>query len=170
MATSLTFFHEAIIAQLKTAFAHKVSTIRVHSPLIKTLNAPALLLALESMKYGEQRGDERTAIECDFALCGILASQGLPPEQVAIAVANFGAEIMALLHLNRWGLGEDVNNPEQISGQPAEFKPGKGGYESWAVTWQQTVYVGAISEAKSFLPSRVWVGMNTNTEADYVEL
>ena len=174
MTATLTQVHDAITESLKTAFSHKVRTIRVHSPLYKELQAPALLLALESMRMGKNNGDGRTAIDCDFTICGILAVKGLPEEKISIAIGNFAAEIIGLVENNHWGLGANVTHPENISGQPAEFKPGKQGYESWAVTWQQTVYIGDIEEAEKFLPDTLMVGQSpevgSNHKDDYVEL
>ncbi|MCY1311986.1 hypothetical protein D9M70_623640 [compost metagenome] len=53
---------------------------------------------------------------------------------------QFAAEVLRLIRRNDWGL-RFVDNPVSLSAQPAEFRPGAKGYESWCVTWEQVVYL-----------------------------
>ena len=81
---------------------------------------------------------------------------------------------MDIIRHNHWGLGADVSHPENMSAQPAEFRPGKAGFESWAVSWDQTVYLGEVEQSESFLPDTVMAGnapdVGFGHEDDYVQL
>ena len=166
MSKHLTQVHDAIISQLKNQFGHKVKSIRVHSPLIKQFEAPALLLTLDTMSQSDETGDGRTATQCSFSVCAVLPVHGLPLDRVAIAAANYAAELLDFIKYNHWGLGVDVGHPQQLSAQPADFKPGKTGYESWVVNWQQTVYLGDTEADDGIIPTTVMVGMEPDIGAD----
>ncbi|AMO55631.1 hypothetical protein GZ77_09145 [Endozoicomonas montiporae] len=166
MSLTLTKVHEAIVESLQEPFAQKVETLRVHSPLVKDIKAPALLLALDHMNGGNETGDGRTAVECSFSLCAILPEKGLPADKVSIAIANFAAEVLHQIRYNHWGLGSEVSHPHNLSAQPADFKPGKAGFESWVVSWEQTVYLGEPEPDDSLLPDTVMVGIDPDIGLD----
>ena len=167
MSLTLTIVHESVINSLKQAFSHKVDTICAYSPLQKDIKAPALLLALDNMNHGNETGDGRTAVDCQFSLCAILPVHGLPSDKVAIAIANFAAEALHQVRYNHWGLGSEVSHPQNLSAQPADFKPGKAGFESWVVSWEQTIYLGELEPDDGILPDTVMVGIDPEIGSDH---
>ena len=166
MSLTLTKVHEAIVESMKQQFSHKVDNICAYSPLEKNIKAPALLLALDNMNHGNETGDGRTAVECSFSLCAILPAGGLPTDKIAIAIANY-AEVLHHVRYNHWDLGAEVSHPANLSAQPAEFKPGKSGFESWVVSWEQTVYLGEPEPDDGVLPDTVMVGIDPDIGAEH---
>jgi hypothetical protein len=78
--------------------------------------------------------------------------------------------VQQLVRFNRWGLGADVTVPEQLRGAPGAFRPGKDGYESWCITWEQTLYLGAsVWAADGVPPTDVFVGLQAGADPDNYE-
>lgn len=168
MSATLTTVHQAIIDKLTEKFSHKVDDIRVYSPLTDDVKNTALLLSLEHMTETKGDGDGRTVVQCNFAVYAMLPTKGIPPDKVSIAAANYASELIDFIRYNRWGLGKDITKPEDISAQPAQFKPGSSGYESWVVMWEQKVHLGEIEQDHSIPVTSVFA--NNGDEGDYDKL
>jgi len=149
MAATLREVHVAILAAVTAEFGSTLETVASYSPDISNpINTPALLLELEGFGDGQDRGEDRIPLRCRFTAHCILS---LETPDVEIEVAQFAAQLHGLIAKNRWGLGADLLPPENIESAPSTFKPGKHGYESWAVTWEQTVYLGESKWASTIM-------------------
>lgn len=116
------------------------------------LRTPALLIELESLEpdASEEQIPGQIAIRASIAVHVILS---ILTDQLQIALPELAASVIALVRKrqteilraplsgNRWGLGDAVEIPEAVSAQPAEFRPGLHGHDSWVVRWEQIVYL-----------------------------
>lgn len=140
-------------------------------PVAKEQTVPAIILDLEEMTEGEDQGDDRFPLECSMiAYC--LMSADTP--DYLLASKDFAREVMQHVRQNNWDL-ENVELPEALEAAPADFSPGRAGYECWAVTWTQTFYFGE-DIWKSDLPTPTTIKFSyspeigTAHEEDYNEL
>ncbi|MEH0007287.1 MAG: hypothetical protein V6Z82_01015 [Flavobacteriales bacterium] len=147
--------YAAIVGRLREKFNNKVDLIEVYSPLSPTPEVVAMLLALENMAIEQSAGDGRVCALCDFSISALLPVTGYSLEQVSVAASNYAAALLQFIYNNKWGLGKDIGLPESISAQPALFEPGHTGYESWRITWGQSVYLGQYDKGVNFLPDIV---------------
>jgi hypothetical protein len=153
-------YHDAILAAVREEFGDVLRTVDGYAPeRVEDVKTPALLLDLESWSPGEDTGDGKTALRCTVTAHCILSFQ---TEGVHLEVREFGARVHQLVRGNRWGLGGDVEPPgEAIDGAPGFFKPGKDGYDSWCVTWEQVIYLGQSAWAGTATPiTNVSVNVN----------
>jgi hypothetical protein len=59
-----------------------------------------------------------------------------------IECLNFAAVVMKVVHQNQWGLAH-VGQPEEISAFPGRYSNEPAGFDSWIVSWWQSVSVGS---------------------------
>ena len=131
-----------------------------YNPQARQLKAPAIRLDINGIKPDTDRGDGRFAARCEFvALCSF-ANGTMEAPQIA-------AQLLDLIRYNHWLLGAGVNHPEQLKAQPADFRPGKSGFESWVVSWEQTVYLGEPEPNDGVLPDTVMVGIDPDIGAEH---
>jgi len=132
--------HTNIISAIKDEFGESLDTVDSYIPNRSApIDTPAALLELESMEEGDDIGDGRIPVACSFTVHCIL---GVGTPNISLQVRLFAAQVLKLVRRNKWGLGKGASLVEQVSAGPGEFNQGKNGYESWYVTWDQTVYVG----------------------------
>lgn len=130
--------HDAIIQALSTQFSSRVEYVGLYRPApTDPINTPAILLEMEGASDTAGPGDGRIPLRCRFTVHCLLSFR---TTDVEIEIRDFAAEVYRLVRKNIWGLGRDVKIPEQIEMGPGQFQPGKGGYESWYVTWDQTCF------------------------------
>ena len=171
MSTSLNDFHDAIIQAVADHFSGKVYVLAYPEELSQ-VQTPAVLLEMESGEEGQELADDRTALRCQFALHCVL---GFKTENIGLAVRDFSSQIFILLKNNLFGLGRDVSRPENINMSPGEFKPGAAGYESWCVTWEQTIFLGSTAwDDAGVVPEMVLLGIAPDIgighEPDYKDI
>lgn len=162
MSVTVTDLHNAIIQAFKAQFTDRVETIATYrATSTDPINTPALLLEMEDASEGPDAGDERTPLRCRFTAHCMLSFQ---TPNVEIEVREFAAEVFRLIRHNLWGLSGSVKRPEQIEMGPGQFKPGKAGYESCYVTWEQVIYLGdTVWTNEGTVPTEVYVAYEPNT-------
>ena len=131
-------WHEAILAALRTEFKDKKVTVEAYAPTASALQTPALLLEMEDGTLGPDPGDGRTALACRLTLHALLSLQ---TDDVELTIRDFATAVLLFTRHQQWGLKE-VSPPDQLAMGPGHFQTGDLGYESWYVTWEQTIYLG----------------------------
>lgn len=161
---------EAIRDFLKIKFTERAE-IDFFNPAAKEQSVPAIILDLEEMTEGENLGDDRFPLECSMiAYCQMSADT---PDYM-LASKDFAREVMQHVRQNNWSL-ENAKLPEALEAAPADFSPGRSGYECWAVTWTQTFYFGE-DIWKSDLPTPTTIKFSwdpeigSNHEGDYEQI
>ena len=169
--TTLAAIHDAILAHVTGHWSgqeNQLDTVAEYDPFDESaINSPAVLLNVEAMSYEERDGTGRTPVIMDMALHCILSKR---TPRVQVEVREFAAELMRLVEqvgMSRWGLGEACGMPGNISAQPAAFSPDKGGFESWAVTWSQTFWIGGPDEEPYHLPDKLYASVEPELGPDY---
>ena len=156
---------------MHTHFLSKKISVEILDPLKEDIIAPSILLDLDQIDDGEDQGDEKIPYECTLTAYCILDAN---TPKLSLAIKDFAAETMQVVRRNTWNL-IGANIPENLSAQPASIKPGKRGYEAWAVTWKQTFRIGENVWDSTFpAPSIVMFSDSPDIgiphEADYVEI
>ncbi len=131
-------WHEAILAALRTEFKNQKVTVAAYAPTASTLQTPALLLEMEDGTLGNDTGDGRTALSCRLTLHALLSLQ---TDDVDLAIRDFATAVLLFTRYQQWGL-KNVSAPAQLAMGQGHFQTGDLGYESWYVTWEQTIYLG----------------------------
>jgi len=156
MSTTLTQVHEAILARLRDTF-QKV-TVESYDPDPKlSVLAPALFLELEEFDPGDDIGDGRLPAQCRFSIHCVL---GWEVENLALEIREFAAAVAMLVRDNGiWLKGSVLTKPKQIGAYPGNFrKDTNSGYDSWVVSWEQTVYLGeSVWTADGITPQKVYL-------------
>ena len=142
-----------------------------YKPSMDEQTVPAVLLDIELLNDGEDKGDERLPVECSMnAYC--VMSADIP--EYLLASMDFAVETMKYVRQNNWNLTNSTM-PKAIEAAPSDFVPGLPGVECWVVTWQQTFYFG-VDCWKSDLPAPTTVKFSYSPdiglphEGDYFEL
>lgn len=130
-------YHTNLKATLLAAFP-VLETVAVYR-IGETLATPAVLVEVESMRIGELNGLGKTPVVLSVALHCVL---GHATPHVELEVRNFAAQVLNLLRNQYFDMPDDVESPENLQALPGDFKPGKGGFESMVVTYEQTLYMG----------------------------
>lgn len=165
---SLKEIHDGFVAAAGEHFGDVLRTVDAYAPEhLESVRTPALLLELEDWDEGDDIGDGRSPLRCRFTAHCLLSFQ---TPNASLEVREFGARVQQLVRYNRWGLGDDADVPAQVSGAPGLFRPGKAGYESWCVSWEQVVYLGASAwAAEGVPPTEVFVGIQAGSDANNYE-
>ena len=156
MTITVKSFHQAIIDTIKDHFSGKVQVISY--PLeTSEIRTPVVLLEMESAEEGQDPGDDRLALRCRMAAHCVL---GFQTDDIGMEIRSFAAQLFVLLTDNKYGLGSEVSWPEGLELNPGEFKPGKAGFESWCVIWEQTIYLGESEwDDNGVVPEIVMLGI-----------
>lgn len=136
--SEISTYHDQLKDTLQTAFPvlRTVASFRVG----ETLETPAILIDIESLRLGQLTGEGRTPIVLSVSLHCVL---GHTTPDLELEVRNFAAQVINLIRDQYFGIGDDVRTPENLSAQLGEFKPGKSGFETMVVTYEQVLYMGA---------------------------
>lgn len=172
MSVTLNDLHNAIVATTQAAFGSVVETVAAYSPLqADPINTPAVLIEMDSADEGEDCGDGRVPLKCQFLAHCILSTK---TPNVQVEVRAFAAQMFQVVRHNNWGLTGNVTRPASLSMLPGEFRPGNHGYESWIVAWEQTLYLGDSVWTGGVRPETVYLGITPNIgaghEGDYVQI
>lgn len=162
--TTITQFHTAISTAIATHFGANVNTVAWYEQgeetngQPKAIKTPAIILDIESADEGEDGGDDRTPLLCHITAYCIL---GRATPSLEIAVRDFASQLFAKLRKNKWGLGHNVSFPSSITLGPGKFDPEKNGYESWFVSWDQTVFLGTdVWLGTGSVPTDIYLGFS----------
>lgn len=171
--TTLAEFHTAIKTVIAANFGANVNTVIWYQqgeeangqPL--PVRTPAIILEIEAAEEGDDIGDERAPLLCHITAYCILGQQ---TTDLQIQVRTFAAQLFASVRKNKWGLGKAVSFPGGITLGPGKFDPEKTGYDSWFVSWDQTLYIGAsVWYSSGILPTEVWVSWSPEIGEDFVD-
>jgi hypothetical protein len=158
--TTLAAFHAAIQTVIAGHFGDNINTALWYEqgetadgqPL--PILTPAVILEIDSADEGDDVGDDRAPLLCHITAYCILGQQ---TNELQVQIRNFAAQLFAKIRKNKWGLGHNVSFPVNISLGPGKFDPEKNGFDSWFVSWDQTLYLGAdIWDSSGIIPSEVW--------------
>lgn len=171
--TSLSGFHAAIAAAIAAFFGDNINSVLWYAqgedaasqplPVI----TPAVILDIESAEEGEDAGDDRAPLLCHITAYCIL---GQKTADLQIQVRSFAAQLFTLVRKNKWSLGRAVGFPGGITMGPGKFDPEKNGYDSWYVSWDQTLFMGAdVWDSSAVLPTEIWWNWTPEIGADFVD-
>ncbi|WP_330926292.1 hypothetical protein [Candidatus Sororendozoicomonas aggregata] len=135
------------------------------NPLESHFSASSIRLDIQQIRQGSDRGDGLFPATCSFiAWC-------CSPESHYQA-ADLAAKLLDKVQYNHWQLGAKVSHPQSLKAEPAVFRPGS--FECWAVSWEQTVFLGETQTPESKIPDTVMAGsapdIGFGHEDDYVQL
>jgi hypothetical protein len=159
VTVSMDALHEGIVDACRAHFGARIRQYGAYEPWDAmtdepegpALETPALLLEIEGLadadlEYPDPTG--RLAQECSWVLHCVLSNRTARLQQT---LPQFAAAVLALVrparaggHRDRgnlWGFGGAVEEPRNVSAQPAAFTPGLHGRDSWAVRWDQIAYL-----------------------------
>ena len=131
-------WHQAILDHFKDHFAQQVLTVEAYAPDAQTWSTPALLLEMEHAQAGQDAGDGRHPLQCRMTLHCVLS---LRTANVQMEIRLFATDVWTQVRHNTWRC-HNVRMPVDIAMGPGQFQPGQEGYESWYVTWEQTIDLG----------------------------
>ncbi len=138
-----------------------LNTVELYDPLKHNrIVTPAALIENVEMDVikGEVISGGRLPITLQFAVHCCLSTI---TEGVELEIRKFAAKMLKVVNKNRWGLS-NVKDPTELAAFPGMFKPDNKGYESWVVTWKQTIHLGDVWEGKDFLPQEVYLSAAPN--------
>jgi hypothetical protein len=176
--TTLTDFHDAIQTGIAEHFGDNINSALWYEqggsatgqPL--PVLTPAIIIELEAADEGDDAGDERAPLLCHITAYCILGQQ---TTQLQLQIRDFAAQLFALVRKNKWGLAHDVGFPGGITLGPGKFDPEKTGYDSWFVSWDQTLYLGDdVWDSTGIIPAEIlwsWAPkIGTDFETEYQTL
>ena len=153
---TLRALHEGMVASLQAAYRERVETVAAYDPWAlpeppalvadpvtvarRPLATPAILIEVEAIEPGEDDGSDRQPLRLVLAAHCVLS---LRTAEVQLELREFAADVLAHVHGNRWGSPGAVREPMALSAAPAEAWPAVAGWDTWRVSWEQLVYVGA---------------------------
>ena len=163
----LTELHHRIIAAIRERFGSRLTTVGMYNPVdpdSQSIKTPAVLLELAEIRPNGRTTGGRTPMELVWTAHCALSAQ---TENVQLEVRNFAAQLVRLIDGARWGL-DYVERAGDLEAFPGLFTPGEKGFESWLVSWKQTVHLGEIWELPVDGPAvEVFLGESPNTGQDH---
>lgn len=156
-------YHTQLKQQLTAAFDSQLQTVEDYR-ISDTLKTPAILIEMESMSVGTLNGEGKTPLNLNMALHCIL---GHSTENIELEVRDFAAQVLNLMRNQYLEMPDIVDAPQNLQAQPGELKPGKGGFDSFVVTYEQVLYVGEPAFDLSGVPA-VEISFSVNDEAPVV--
>lgn len=99
-----------------------------------------VLIEIERDGPGPRASDGRTAHDLTISLHGVVARWR---KHSTLEATNLASLLKDLATDNRWGLpGVQCDIPRNVEAVPSMFATGESGYNAWAATFVQTVYIG----------------------------
>ena len=127
----------------------------------ETLNTPAILIEVESMSVGDLDGMGKTPLLLNVALHCIL---GHTTTNLELEVRDFAAQVLSAMRNQYLSMPDNLKAPMNLQAQPGEFRPGKGGYDSFAVTYEQLLYIGEPAfDLTGVLATEISLSVNNET-------
>jgi hypothetical protein len=159
-SVSIINFQNAVKNTLTTYFAGIVNTVIWYEqgendkgqPL--PITTPAIILEIESADEGDDLGDNRAPFLAHLTAYCILGQQ---TQDLQTQVRTFAGQLFSKVRKNKWGLGINVSFPGGITMGPGKFDPEATGYESWFVSWDQTLWLDtSIWDTTEIIPTEVY--------------
>lgn len=158
--TTIRDFHEAIQAALLAKFGDDVNTVCWYQQAESStgqplpIETPAIILEIESAEEGDDVGDDRIPMLCHITGYCILSQK---TTDLQIELRNFASQLLGEVRKNKWSLGNDVSFPFSVTLGPGKFNPEVQGYDSWFVSWAQTLYIGeSVWKPTGIIPTEIW--------------
>lgn len=99
-----------------------------------------VLIELEGTAPADRANDGRLGHQITVTLHGVVAKWR---EHAALEAANLATLLERLATDNRWGLpGRQCSLPRDLRSGPSMFQTGAEGYDAWAASFTQTIYLG----------------------------
>lgn len=115
-----------------------------------------VLIEIERNGSGNRANDGRAAHDLTISLHGVVARWRAHSPLEAVNLASL---LKDLATDNRWGLpGLQCDIPRNVEAVPSMFSTGESGYNAWAATFTQTVYIGQplLDEPVITTSGRAW--------------
>lgn len=155
MSISIDTYLRCVAQAIKLAMP-RLDTVEVAKHAKTQIDTPAILVDVESMRGAASKGDGRTPIMLRMNAYCVLSFK---TEELELKIKDMTAKLLAVIDENRFGLKDQVTAASNVHAEPAYFNPAKNGYESWAISWDQIVYIGDdIWQPSGLTPSTVFVG------------
>lgn len=184
---NLATFFEAIVADIKARFPSMVNVeFFPDEPEANTrMPVPAILLDVSEMEADSELdpGTEQLAVRMSFS--AFIVISGLQDGNTKLQIRLLAAALVSWLRYRHWrdpsNPGTD-DEPNFLPSDPAvpvgayrdDFNPALDRYEVWRVDWEQVIFLGQSAFDTTFLPTKVWVGLDPNIGAahkdDYVQV
>lgn len=128
----------------------------------ETLNTPAVLIEVESMSMGELDGEGKTPLLLNMALHCVL---GHTTPNIELEVRDFASQVIIFMRNQFLSMPDSLKAPQNLQALPGEFRPGKGGYDSFTVTYEQVVLVGAPAfDLSGVLATEITFAVNNDVQ------
>ena len=162
--------HQAILTKINSGIKG-LATVAAYPHIKQKIAAPAVLLELDELEPGEDRGTDQTFLIAHFVAWPLLT---FTDSNARVRVIELAAEVSHLARGNRWGVA-GVGGAVLKTAIPDEFNPEWDGYYTWKVEWHQEITIGKnVWQDNGKPPKEVWVGWAPETgkahQADYTEL
>lgn len=153
--TNFTALHDAMEAHFKKAIP-ALNTVDAYrdTPQTDKILTPAVLVGVEEMEAGKKVTGGRLAMDCVFSAYCLLSAQTKRSET---EIRNMAAMVAMHLDGQRFGLGEAVGRPSNLSCVPGVFQNDQPGLECWIVSWTQTVHLGDEWKPEPLVADGFWV-------------
>ncbi len=105
-----------------------------------SIESPTLLIEFELGRPGIRGCDGRYCHGYHVTIhCLMPNSMG----RAALVALNVAADIERFVDENRWGIdSRQIDKPDLVRTEPSLFQQGASGFEGWAVSWTQNLYLG----------------------------
>jgi hypothetical protein len=164
-------YHTALVDAIKNHFGDSLNTVQAYFPIYQSedldkglqIETPAVLVEIEQF-YADadlDAGDGRDALILQVALHCVLGDQTPNLQQ---ELRNFAAEMLRLLKNKRLTPCASSQIPQNMQAMPGRFAKGQGGYDSFVVVFEQTVYLGEAAWQPQAPPQTVWFGRAINEQ------
>ena len=133
-----------------------------YNPQVSKLSAPSIRLSLNNVAPGIDCGDGRFSANCDITVFCIYPRTGYQSPEIAMRIMDY-------IRYNHWGLSESVSHPQNLRAEPADYRPGKGGYDVWQVTFTQTIYLNIPKPEENPDAESIFMGETPETGEPYID-
>lgn len=128
----------------------------------ETLNTPAILIEVESMSFGDIDGAGKMPLLLNMALHCVL---GHTTPNIELEVRDFASQVMNFMRNQFLAMPDDLKAPGNLQAQPGEFRPGKGGYDSFTVTYEQVLLTGTPAfDLSGVLATEITFAVNNDVQ------
>lgn len=89
-------------------------------------------------------------------------------DNVDIECLNFASLVLKTVNGNKWGLA-NVGVPEELNAFPGRYSNDPNGFDSWVVSWWQTIAIGDSWQLPQAAPQDVLISEAPNIGAAHVD-
>lgn len=139
--TNFTALHDAMEGHFKLTIPSLKTVDAYRDKPDDKIKTPAVLVGVDEMQTAKKLTGGRLAMTCVFNAYCILSTSTARAE---LEVRNMAALVAMKLDGERFGLGEAVGRPANITAVPGVFENDQPGLECWIVSWEQTVHLGDV--------------------------